>query len=200
MSRSIISAVLVQVTLLGSLSAFATEGVTEKAVESENLPVVTEAATPVATAASPKESEIALNLDKNNKNSSEGSSAAKAILSAVVIAIMAGAAFVLLKKYSYKAKASKNQPQIKILTQHFMGPKKSLAIVRVAGESILVGITDQNISMIKSLSLLDEDLPQDVPKNFGQLVADGTDEDEDNDLAKGIKDSVVRRLQEMRNL
>ncbi len=58
-----------------------------------------------------------------------------------------------------KAEAETNR--IRVVNQHFLGPKKSLAIVRVAGESILVGITENNISHIRTLSLLDEE-DQDV--------------------------------------
>lgn len=204
MLHKIISAVLVPLILIWSFMAQATEAAIEKTVEFENTPVTEAVATSVAAKAASavetqKESEIALNLDKDGKANSSGGSAAKAILSIVVISIMAGAAFFLLRKYSYKTKISKNQPQIKVLTQHYLGPKKSLAIIRVAGESILVGITDQNISMIKSLSLLDEDLPQEIPKEFSKLVAD-TVEEEDSDIAHGIKESVVRRLQEMKSL
>lgn len=202
--QKIVSAVLIPLMIVWSFVAQATETANDKAAESENIPVAESVTPPVAAKTAgatetQKESEIALNLDKDGKANSGSSSAAKAILSIVVISIMAGAAFFLLKKYSYKTKVGKNQPQIKVLTQHYLGPKKSLAIIRVAGESILVGITDQNISMIKSLSLLDEDLPQDVPKEFSNLVNAGADEEE-GDLARGIKDSVVRRLQEMRNL
>ncbi len=61
--------------------------------------------------------------------------------------------------------------QIKVLSQHYLGPKKSLAIVHVAGESILIGVTDQNISMIKSLSLIDDEVPANLPNTFGQTLA-----------------------------
>ncbi len=61
-------------------------------------------------------------------------------------------------------------PPIKILNQMHLGPKKSLAIVRVAGESVLIGITDHSISHIKSLSLLDEELPEITTKEFHKLI------------------------------
>ena len=60
--------------------------------------------------------------------------------------------------------------QIKVLSQHYLGPKKSLVIVRVAGESILVGVTDSNISMIKSLALIDDEVPVETPKNFADAL------------------------------
>ena len=41
---------------------------------------------------------------------------------------------------------------------------------RVAGESMLVGITDQQINLIKSLSLLDEEIPDKVPLDFEKTL------------------------------
>ena len=71
------------------------------------------------------------------------------------------------------------------MAQHYLGPKKSLAVVRVAGESILVGITDNNINMIKSLALLDEEIPDVTPNDFNQLI------EKDDELSTSkVKDQV----------
>lgn len=115
------------------------------------------------------ESEIPLNLENNKKASAEEGGFFKMILSLSILGVVGTGAFIFLKKYSVP-KDRKHQTQIKVLQQHFLGPKKSLAIVRVAGESILIGITDQNISMIKSLSLLDEEVPEDSPASFNKVL------------------------------
>jgi flagellar protein FliO/FliZ len=52
------------------------------------------------------------------------------------------------------------------VSQQSLGAKKSLAVIRVAGEDILIGITDYNISMIKSLSFLDDEVEEKVPDHF----------------------------------
>ena len=92
----------------------------------------------------------------------------------MVISLLAVSAFGLLilfvtKKWGQNQK--KSGSHIRVITQHHLGPKKSLAIIKVAGEFILVGITDQNINMIKSLSLLDEDIPEDSPKSFDKVFS-----------------------------
>jgi len=39
-------------------------------------------------------------------------------------------------------------------------------MVSVAGETMLLGVTDQNINFIKSISLIDDEYASDMPKNF----------------------------------
>ena len=89
-------------------------------------------------------------------------------------------------------------------------------IVNVAGESLLLGVTDHNISILKNLSLLDEELPSDVPTTFAgainetfveskNLVAsrNSNEEQEDDFAVQGlaqIKDKVSSRLKNMRQI
>ena len=75
------------------------------------------------------------------------------------VVLVAGGVLWFLKRYSVKS-AEGDKAKIKVLTQHHLGPRKSLAIVQVAGESVLVGITDHHISLIKPLSLLDDEIPE----------------------------------------
>lgn len=168
-----------------------------------------------------KESEIPLNLEGKKKASEDSSSLFRIVMSLAVLGVVGTGAFIFLRKYSVP-KASKHQTQIKVLQQHYLGPKKSLAIVRVAGESILIGITDNNINMLKSLSLLDDEIPEEAPQSFGKVLGSNAasfDEDEeqqeeapvrrrakskdldsDEEFAiSGIKDIVSKRLKGMRS-
>lgn len=167
-----------------------------------------------------KESEIPLNLEGKKKASEDGSSVFRIVMSLAVLGVVGTGAFIFLRKYSVP-KSAKHQTQIKVLQQHYLGPKKSLAIVRVAGESILIGVTDHNISMIKSLSLLDDEVPDEAPQSFGKVLGSNAasfDEDEveeevpvrrrakskdldsDEEFAiSGIKDIVSKRLKGMRS-
>jgi flagellar protein FliO/FliZ len=153
------------------------------------------------------EAEIPVNLETPQKSVSTGNPFIKMLMSVMILGVLAAAGFYWLRKYRYTNLKSQ-ATQIKILSQHYLGPKKSLAIVRVAGESILIGVTDHNISMIKSLSLLDEDIPEETPKEFGSIFTiksrndsptDEIDNRDDFSLA-GIKDFVSGRLKNMRNL
>jgi flagellar protein FliO/FliZ len=169
------------------------------------------------------ESEIPLNLENNKKAANEGNSAFRILLTLSILGVVGTGAFIFLRKYSIP-KERKHQTQIKILQQHYLGPKKSLAIVRVAGESMLIGITDHNISMIKSLSLLDDEVPEEMPKSFNKVLAgdldrkqvtfdDGPSDYQQHDDGSeqknepveefamgGIKDVVSKRLRGMRSI
>ncbi|UYL09193.1 flagellar biosynthetic protein FliO [Bdellovibrio sp. SKB1291214] len=196
-------------------AAVPAETTTQEAVVSKDLPKIDNR----------KESEIPLNLENKKNAGTEGSSWFRILMTLSILGLVGCGAFIFLRKYSVP-KERKHQTQIKVLQQHYLGPKKSLAIIRVAGESILIGVTDHNISMIKSLSLLDDEIPEEAPKSFGKTMAT-FDEDEDQFEASseprervtfktrqketpamdadeefaisGIKDIVSKRLKGMRN-
>ncbi|MCB0368258.1 MAG: flagellar biosynthetic protein FliO [Bdellovibrionales bacterium] len=116
-----------------------------------------------------KESEIPLNFENKKSPMSEDKGFFKFILFFSILATMLMGAWILVKRYNTR-NISRNHNEIKILAQHYFGPKKSMAVVRVAGESLLVGITDNNINLVKSLSLLDEEIPEVTPREFDKLL------------------------------
>jgi len=147
-----------------------------------------------------KESEIPVQLEQAKKSSSSDSPFFKVIAGILGVAILGFGGVIFIKRYMRNSGEMKTAPQIKVLTQHYLGPKKHLAIIRVAGESILIGITDHNISMLKSLSLLDDEVPVDAPNHFKtELAKQEATADEDFSIS-GIKDFVSNRLKGMRTL
>lgn len=160
------------------------------------------------------ENEIPLKMDKAAAAPAAASQSGRLVLTLIILAGMAGTGFYFARKYAFSNKINKSNMQIKILTQHHLGPKKSLAIVRVAGESILIGVTDQNISMIKSLSLIDDEVPAEMPSQFSQAMAHqpnslalnesashNLESDPEDDFSfSGIKSNVSQKLKSMRNI
>jgi flagellar protein FliO/FliZ len=138
------------------------------------------------------------------------------ILTLSVITVLAGAATYGLKRWAAKSSArSAGHTKIKVLVQHHLGPKKSLAIIQVAGESLLIGLTDHNISMLKTLSLLDEEIPDRVPNRFDTSMSETEYENENDDMDEDehggrdafamrgigeIRDVVSTRLRGLKNL
>lgn len=113
------------------------------------------------------ESEIPVFVDKAETKKAGGSSLERLVMTLAVVCVLLGAALFGLKRWAARRGKYVSSPtKINILTQHHLGPKKSLAIIQVAGEAILIGITDHNISMLKTLALIDDEVPGVVPKNF----------------------------------
>lgn len=145
------------------------------------------------TGSQAQESELPAFKNKmaTQKASSQGMDPVQKIMITLILVGVSGLAiFWQIKKRALAINKPSSLMQIKVLTQHHLGPKKSLLVVRVAGESLLIGVTDQNISLIKGLSLLDEDLSDDSinpPNRFAdslkaQAVPDVQDK---NHLIKG---------------
>lgn len=156
------------------------------------------------------ENEIPLHLEQNKKGNQDGGSLFRILFSFSVMGLLLTGAYYFFRN---KVKTGKDfkKNQIRVLTQHYLGPKKSLAIIRVAGESILIGVTDNNINLIKSLSLLDEELPEETPLNFAKVIGKLNQQDFAEDVVnaaddvddfsiKGVKDVVTKKLKNMRNL
>lgn len=213
-----------------SAKATADKTVDATAVETAAAVVPAELTTPVvvggatatenkdAVVENKKESEIPLNLDSPKKASEEGSPIFRLILIVSMMGVLGTGAYIYTRKYSKTNFAAGKNNEIKVLTQHYLGPKKSLAIIRVAGESILIGVTDQNINMIKSLALLDDEVPEEIhSNNFADMFANapatkytpaaktapdarvGAEEEEEEFSIRGVKDVVSKKLKGMRS-
>ena len=163
------------------------------------------------------EDQIPVFQNKSGEKKEAGSSAMALAYSFVVMIIMAGGIFALTRWWSGKQKKTLDTAKIKMMSQFHLGPKKSLAIVRVAGEYILLGVTDSNISMIKTLSLLEDDLVDEFPSDFSQTLKakESSVESQDNfqpssstvsdispeDLeVSSIKELVASKLKDLRPL
>lgn len=185
-----------------------------------NSPVVVGGATATenkdAVIENKKESEIPLNLNAPKKASEEGSPIFRLILIVSMMGVLGTGAYIYIRKYSKTSFTAGKNNEIKVLTQHYLGPKKSLAIIRVAGESILIGVTDQNINMIKSLALMDDEVPEEIhSNNFADMFAnvpatkytptaktapDATVDTEEEEFSiRGVKDVVSKKLKGMRS-
>ena len=95
----------------------------------------------------------------------------------VFTVLFAGLAFGL-RRWMQRKVPGLPATKIRILSQHPLGPKKSVAIIQVAGEALLIGITDHNISMLKTLALIDDEIPEEQPQRFDHALSDFDDMDE----------------------
>lgn len=154
-------------TQTATAADIAAKASTESAIGSEALelkaevPGVTEGAAPTAKA----ETEIPVKLDEKIVAKTQDASLRDLVLVFAVLGGFGVLAYLFISKFKYRNRKAQ-QFEMKIMAQHHLGPKKSLAVVRVAGESLLIGVTDHHISMIKSLALLDEDEAGAEPEDF----------------------------------
>jgi len=127
--------------------------------------------------------------------------------SLAIVLVLFSAALMVYRKWPGSKTISQRAKMIEVLSQHYMGPKRSLAVIRVAGEAVLIGLTDSNITFLKSLSLLDEDVPQETrqPQSkfksaLGARVKDQATSKEDDFSMQGLKEIIGDRLKNMREL
>ena len=119
--------------------------------------------TPGAAVATPvlattyHEANMPLNLGAAKVSEKTESSQAKTVLGLALVLVVLGGVYWFVRKYASNKTPQTGLMQIKVIAQHYLGPKKSIAVIRVAGESMIVGITDNQINLIKSLAVLDDD-------------------------------------------
>ena len=70
---------------------------------------------------------------------------------AVVIGVMIGGMY-LLKKYVYKTPATTSGDMIRVISSHYLGPKKSIVLVEVLGQVVLLGVTDHHMTMLTTIT------------------------------------------------
>lgn len=122
-------------------------------------PASASASASVSDKKSLSESQIPVLKDERASKSSANSPWFRLIGSAIFVLVLAAALIVGAKRYSKKKNVGGGKARIEIIHQHFLGPKQSIALIQVAGEAILVGITDTSINMIKPVALIDDEIP-----------------------------------------
>jgi len=135
-------------------------------------PVETGKSTDPAQSAQISESEIPVVLGKSKNATSETPLAWRLIVSLAIIAIVGGGALFFARRNRHKKDLGGKSARIEMLHQMHLGPKKSLALIRVAGEVALVGITDHNINMIKPVMLIDDGVEAAVNGTFNNFLED----------------------------
>ncbi len=74
----------------------------------------------------------------------------------IVLAFLFAVAYLVKKYLGKKIGFAGQEEKIKVVTSTYLGPKKSIALVEVAGEKIVVGVTATHISMLTKIGK-DED-------------------------------------------
>jgi flagellar protein FliO/FliZ len=191
----------------------------------ETVTPVAEATAPMATGAdedvvlstesieNKSESEIPLNVKKAESKALGSGSASRVAIGFGVIALLAFSAVMVGKKINRKRlSAPFSHDSIKVISQKYLGPKRNLTMVRVAGEYMLLGVTDNNITLIKTLSIVDDEIPELSPSDFGTAMKNLTSKTTNkkalssksqavDDLTEEVEDSFsVSSLSDVKNI
>lgn len=125
----------------------------------------------------------------------------------VVVGGIALAGFLLVKKTKQLVPRKVAPYKMKVINHLSLGPKKNLTIIEVAGEHILLGVTDHQVSLIKSLSILEDDLGESSLSNFdkvAQKIDEKHSEEKFKDLTEeefsisAVKSIVQKKMKDLR--
>lgn len=171
----------------------------EEHIANQSVIKVDETSTPTVMAAAgssaasaPSESEEMLTEGKDEKEIPLANSTPKAAVTAssslsrmvvgviAVCMLLASVYFVGRKLNQKRTGAAFNHDSIKVVSQKYLGPKRQLTLVRVSGEYLLLGVTDHNITLIKQLSVVDDEIPDLVPQDFKTAVKKVENRDRDD--------------------
>lgn len=136
---------------------------------------------------------------KAKKSQSSLSPVNKMLISIFGLLVLAVAFFTAVQKMGKKSGHQTIAKNIKILTQKPIGPKKNLVLIRVAGETILLGVTDHNINHIKTLSLMEDELPQFVDPKFSESLQTKIEQTKITDEPEEVDGFAVSRLDDVKN-
>lgn len=119
-----------------------------------------------------KESEIPVQLTSPGKSKNHSNVMWRLAASFAALAGVAGILYYVTRRWTKPKDKDGKGARIEMVHQFHMGPRRSLALVRVAGEAILVGVTDHNINMIKPVTLIDDELEGLMKKDFNNFLED----------------------------
>ena len=98
----------------------------------------------------------------------------------VVVICIYGAVFALKKLMGRKVTGRGSQGVLEVLETAHLGPKKMISVVRVADRSVLIGVTENQISLLSELDeektamMTVEDEQFDASSSFGDMLKSAT--------------------------
>lgn len=134
-----------------------------------------------------KESETPAFKNVEAAKSVQESSWKRMALSAALVLMLGVGLFYGVQRFARKGSTQNQKLRMDVLSQHHFSPKRSLIVVRVAGEHLLIGATDHSMNLIKSISLIDDEVEKgEFPQDFNNFL-------EDDFVEQSLGDSKKRR-------
>jgi flagellar biosynthetic protein FliO len=101
-----------------------------------------------------KKTSFGLHQPEDKKKSEPVSLFSSGLKMVTTLSLVLGLIFLLFfgfKKYVLKNTAFGGGKLVQVLSTNFLAPKKNIALVEVAGEILVLGVSDQNISLLTSI-------------------------------------------------
>ena len=101
-----------------------------------------------------KKTSFGLHRPDDKKNSEPVSLLSSGLRMVTTLSLVLGLIFLLFfgfKKYVLKNTAFGGGKLVQVLSTNFLAPKKNIALVEVAGEILVLGVSDQSISLLTSI-------------------------------------------------
>ena len=101
-----------------------------------------------------KKTSFSLHHPDDKKNSEPVSLLSSGLRMVTTLSLVLGLIFLLFfgfKKYVLKNTAFGGGKLVQVLSTNFLAPKKNIALVEVAGEILVLGVSDQSISLLTSI-------------------------------------------------
>lgn len=95
----------------------------------------------------------------------------------IVLSLLFGVLYLAKKFLGKKMGLAGQEQKIKVVTSTYLGPKKSIALVEVAGEKIVVGVTATHITMLTKIGR-DED--------FAEVLKEQIKTSDKTDMSQGL--------------
>ena len=70
---------------------------------------------------------------------------------ALILVLLIGGLYLMRRLMPARMRNKLAGRGIKVLSQHALGPKRALTVVEVCGQVLLLGVTDQNISLLTKI-------------------------------------------------
>ena len=134
-----------------------------------------------------KKTSLDLFQSKDKKESNPVGLVSSGLRMITTLSLVLGLIFLLFfgfKKYVLKNTAFGGGNLVQVLSTSFLAPKKNIALVEVAGEILVLGISDQNISLLTSIR---------EPRRIDEIKSAHGDSGDSADWKQGITENVTRK-------
>lgn len=95
----------------------------------------------------------------------------KLIFPLLIISLMLYGLLLFVKKYSFK-RGGKSLQNIKVLSNQMIMPKKFLSVVRVKDKLLILGISENNINLLKEIDAEESDMMEETNAAHNQGFVD----------------------------